>query len=145
MATDLGKVGIVLKGDWSNSETYEVLDSVSYNGGLYIAKQAVPAGTAPTNTTYWQVAFAPQYVTFFVYKEPTFTNGYAEVDISSNLALSGLTRAANPIVQISGSAAGASGNIRSCDVKSDGVTIKIAMTSSSYNGTIGCFIICKGT
>ena len=56
MATDLGKVGMVMKGDWSSSATYEVLDAVSYNNGLYIAKQAVPANTAPTNTTYWQVA-----------------------------------------------------------------------------------------
>lgn len=56
MATDLGKVGIVMKGTWSSSATYEVLDAVSYNNGLYIAKQAVPANTAPTNTTYWQLA-----------------------------------------------------------------------------------------
>jgi len=56
MATDLGKVGMRARGDWSNSATYEVLDAVSYAGGLYIAKQAVPANTAPTNTTYWQVA-----------------------------------------------------------------------------------------
>ena len=56
MATDLGKVGIVMKGTWSSSATYEVLDAVSYNNGLYIAKQAVPANTLPTNTTYWQVA-----------------------------------------------------------------------------------------
>ena len=55
-ATDLGKVGIVMKGAWSSSPTYEALDAVSYNGGLYIAKQAVPANTAPTNTTYWQSA-----------------------------------------------------------------------------------------
>ena len=53
-ATDLGKVGIVMKGTWSSSATYEILDAVSYNGGTYIAKQAVPANTLPTNTTYWQ-------------------------------------------------------------------------------------------
>lgn len=56
MATLVGKVGMVMKGVWSNSATYEVLDAVSYNNGLYIAKQAVPANTAPTNTTYWQSA-----------------------------------------------------------------------------------------
>ena len=55
-ATDLGKVGIVMKGTWSSSAAYEVLDAVTYNNGLYIAKQAVPANTLPTNTTYWQVA-----------------------------------------------------------------------------------------
>lgn len=56
MATDLGKVGIVMKGTWSNSAPYETLDAVSYNSGLYIAKQNVPANTVPTNTDYWQCA-----------------------------------------------------------------------------------------
>lgn len=56
MATDIGKVGIVMKGTWSSSTTYEVLDAVYYNNSTYISKQAVPAGTLPTNTTYWQVA-----------------------------------------------------------------------------------------
>ena len=55
-ATDLGKVGIVMKGTWSSSAAYEVLDAVSYNEGLYIAKQNVPENTVPTNTTYWQEA-----------------------------------------------------------------------------------------
>lgn len=55
-ATDLGKVGMRARGSWSNSTTYEVLDIVSYNNSLYIAKQAVPANTAPTDTTYWQPA-----------------------------------------------------------------------------------------
>ena len=58
MATDLGKVGMRARGSWNSSTTYEVLDVVSYNNSLYIAKQAVPANTAPTNTTYWQVAFS---------------------------------------------------------------------------------------
>ena len=60
MATDLGKVGMRMRGDWSSSATYEVLDAVSYSGGLYVAKQAVPANTAPTNTTYWQAAIYPK-------------------------------------------------------------------------------------
>ena len=54
---DLGKVGLVLKGSWNNAATYEVLDVVTYNNGLYIAKQDVPANTLPTDTTYWQVGF----------------------------------------------------------------------------------------
>lgn len=61
MATNVGRVGIVMKGAWSSSATYEVLDAVSYNNGLYIAKQAVPANTLPTNTTYWQKAIAEEY------------------------------------------------------------------------------------
>ena len=56
MATDVGKVGFRARGDWSSASTYEVMDVVSYNNGLYVAKQNVPANTAPTNTTYWQTA-----------------------------------------------------------------------------------------
>ena len=55
MATDLGKVGMRLRGTYNAANTYEVLDVVTYNNGLYIAKTSVPANTAPTNTTYWQV------------------------------------------------------------------------------------------
>ena len=56
MATSVGRVARVMKGTWSSSATYEMLDAVSYNNGLYIAKQNVPAGTLPTTSTYWQVA-----------------------------------------------------------------------------------------
>lgn len=61
MAALVGKVGIVMKGAWSSSSAYEVLDAVSYDNGLYIAKQAVPANTVPTNTTYWQLAVNTGY------------------------------------------------------------------------------------
>ena len=56
MATNVGKVGIVMKGAYNSSNAYEVLDAVTYNSGLYIAKKDAPAGTTPTNTNYWQQA-----------------------------------------------------------------------------------------
>ena len=77
MATDLGKVGIRMRGTWDSSTAYEVLDAVSYNGNLYIAKQDVPANTAPTNTTYWQAAL------------DLSTMNYE--DISGTITLSGAT------------------------------------------------------
>lgn len=54
--TDIGRAGMVMKGDYNSASTYETLDAVSYLNGLYVAKQNVPAGTVPTNTTYWQKA-----------------------------------------------------------------------------------------
>ncbi len=75
MATDLGKVGIVMKGAWSNSVTYEKLDAVTYNNALYIASQDVPAGTLPTNTTYWQLsASIPANISDYA-KSATITAG----------------------------------------------------------------------
>ena len=52
-----GKVRMTPKGEYDSTEAYEVLDMVSNDTGtkFYVAKQAVPAGTALTNTEYWTV------------------------------------------------------------------------------------------
>ena len=76
MATDVGKVGFRVRGDWSSASTYEVMDVVSYNNGLYVAKQNVPANTAPTNTTYWQTAVDGS--TFYNITNETSKITYAE-------------------------------------------------------------------
>lgn len=55
-ATDLGKVGIVMKDEWDSTVPYEALDAVKYLGDLYIAKIDTPANTLPTNTDYWTLA-----------------------------------------------------------------------------------------
>lgn len=51
--TDLGKIGIAVKGNYDSTVAYERNDVVYLVGDSYIAKQNVPAGTIPTNTTYW--------------------------------------------------------------------------------------------
>lgn len=51
-----GRVLIMPKGAWNTTDTYSMLDLVSYNGSSYVAKQSVPANTLPTNTTYWQLS-----------------------------------------------------------------------------------------
>lgn len=51
------KIGLVDKGDYSSSATYQVLDMVKYNGITYLAKQDVPTGTVPTNTAYWSTIY----------------------------------------------------------------------------------------
>lgn len=43
----------VFDGDWDSTKTYESLTIVNYNGGSYTSKRTVPAGTLPTNTSYW--------------------------------------------------------------------------------------------
>ena len=40
--TDIGRAGMVMKGDYNSASTYETLDAVSYANGLYVAKQNVP-------------------------------------------------------------------------------------------------------
>ena len=50
------KIAPLPRGEYSSSATYAKLDVVSYNGSSYMARKAVPTGTVPTNTTYWQVS-----------------------------------------------------------------------------------------
>lgn len=50
---NLGRVGFVLKGDYDAKASYKKLDCVKYNLNSYGAKQDVPAGKLPTDTTYW--------------------------------------------------------------------------------------------
>lgn len=54
MSTSAGKVLMIPKGDYDATETYTMLDVVSYQGKSYVAKQTT-TGNAPTNTTYWQL------------------------------------------------------------------------------------------
>lgn len=46
----------IVDGEWSQSKAYEPLVVVVYNGNSYISKTYVPAGTLPTNETYWILA-----------------------------------------------------------------------------------------
>lgn len=97
MATNIGKVGIVAKGVWNNSATYEVLDAVGYNGGTYIAKQNVPANTVPTNTTYWQPALVDDIESYdlsgisLIYESAGATNPTYTVNAVSSLVRRGTT------------------------------------------------------
>lgn len=54
-STITAKIAPLPRGDYSSSATYDKLDIVSYNGSSYMAIKAVPTGTVPTNTTYWQL------------------------------------------------------------------------------------------
>ena len=43
-------------GDWDNSNTYEPLSIVSYQGNSYTSRQYVPAGIDITNESYWALS-----------------------------------------------------------------------------------------
>lgn len=46
----------LIMGTWSETVNYEPLVVVAYNGNSYISKSYVPAGTLPTNETYWMLS-----------------------------------------------------------------------------------------
>jgi len=52
--------GIVHKGAYDAGTDYAVGDAVSYNGASYVMYTDAGAGTAPTDTTKWQVLSSPQ-------------------------------------------------------------------------------------
>lgn len=59
MVYDLGKIIPRVKGNYSSSQQYEMLDIVYYQGSSYIAKSASKfSNKVPTNTTYWQILAA---------------------------------------------------------------------------------------
>ena len=50
----LGRVSIILKGEYNSTTNYQKLDIVSYNGSSYAClKESV--GVLPTDTNYWQL------------------------------------------------------------------------------------------
>jgi hypothetical protein len=58
ITTNAGRVLFLLKGDYSNDESYTKLDLVLYNGKSYACKQPA-TGILPTDTTYWQLISDP--------------------------------------------------------------------------------------
>ena len=54
MQTDLGKIVMTAKGEYDSGTQYEALDTVTYNGSMYIAKQDT-IRNPPTDTTYWML------------------------------------------------------------------------------------------
>lgn len=46
-------------GQWVSTNVYEPLTVVDYGNASYISTQNVPAGTLPTNTTYWKLYISP--------------------------------------------------------------------------------------
>jgi len=51
----IGRVRIGWKGTWDNLTAYVAQDAVYHQGETYVARIDVPAGTAITNTTFWQL------------------------------------------------------------------------------------------
>ena len=54
MSASAGRVLIIPKGTYNAGTSYDMLDSVFYNGNSYIAKQST-LGNLPTDSTYWQI------------------------------------------------------------------------------------------
>lgn len=83
MATDLGKVGMVVKGNYNSANSYETMDIVFYDNSSYIATQDVPAGIDPSNTSYWQKALASPIINHGLFEITLAANTYTLVSTSN--------------------------------------------------------------
>jgi hypothetical protein len=79
----IGRVRIGWKGTWDNLTAYAAQDAVYHQGETYVARIDVPAGTAITNTTFWELvakkgedgAQGPQGPAGGVLSDPTGVTG----------------------------------------------------------------------
>lgn len=104
MSTSAGRVLMIPKGDYDATETYTMLDVVSYQGKSYVAKQTT-TGNAPTNTTYWQLMVDAQghtikdsTTTFPNRANLVFDGFYVEDDSTNNATIIRKTKPAPPLV-----------------------------------------------
>lgn len=54
MAYNLGRIGLLIKGEYNSNTTYENLDVVSYDGSSYVAKGSCK-NVIPTTKTSWML------------------------------------------------------------------------------------------
>ena len=51
----VGRIGFLLKGDYSDTETYDFMDIVYYNGASYVAKKPTIGNAPVRKNEYWQI------------------------------------------------------------------------------------------
>lgn len=114
------KIAPLPRGTYSSSATYAKLDVVSYNGSSYMAIKAVPTGTVPTNTTYWQLlAEKPTISTGSITTAMLADGSVTSAKLGSN-AVTSAKIASNAVT----SAKIADGNITTAKLADESVTLE---------------------
>lgn len=78
---DAGRIGFVIKGDYSNAETYDFLDVVYYNNATYVAKKLTVGNEPQSSSEFWQVLMDGEVD--FNDIAPTFLQAETRENISS--------------------------------------------------------------
>lgn len=86
---DAGRIGFVIKGDYSATETYDFLDVVYYNGSSYVAKKLTTGNTPQASDDYWQV-LANANSADISDETPIFTESTTRTNINSGEKISTL-------------------------------------------------------
>ena len=86
---DAGRIGFVIKGNYSATETYDFLDVVYYNGSSYVAKKLTTGNTPQASDDYWQV-LANANSADISDETPIFTESTTRTNINSGEKISTL-------------------------------------------------------
>lgn len=82
-----GRIGFVIRDDYSATETYDFLDVVYYNGASYVAKKLTTGNTPQYNDEYWHI-LVDVNGSDISDETPTFTESATRVNINSNEKIS---------------------------------------------------------
>ena len=52
---DAGRIGFVIRGNYINTDTYDFLDVVYYDGASYVAKKLTTGNEPQESNEYWQI------------------------------------------------------------------------------------------
>lgn len=75
---DAGRIGFVIRGDYNETETYDFLDLVYFEGASYVAKKETMGNEPVHNNEYWHI-FSTDVNTL----QPSFTQSEFREDIQS--------------------------------------------------------------
>lgn len=82
-----GRIGFVIRGDYSDIETYDFLDVVYYNGASYVAKKLTTGNTPQRDDEYWHILANANNISD---ETPTFDESTARANINSGEKISTL-------------------------------------------------------
>lgn len=128
--TNLGTVAVHGEGDWSASAAYTKLAIVAYNGGSYMAVQAVPAGTALTDEAYWMpISDTRETLIEQLEQHPEWVTTVEDGSITAAKLAAGLATEIGRIPEISTELTQVSSNV-------DGVTDDVTLLSARLDNFI---------
>lgn len=136
-STLLGRVGMLPKGPWSETATYEKLDVVSSDGNSFVALKP-STGIQPTNTEYWMALTENQ---------PFIENANAAKEAAQQAAASAqnAVNQANQAIQAAGTAATNANNAATnANNAAAGVSGQITTLEQQISGKADAFQVGTG-
>ena len=85
---DAGRIGFLIKGEYSAAATYDFLDIVFYGGASYVAKKITKGNTPARSNEYWQIFAEGTTISDVSDASITFNQAANRINVSSGDKLS---------------------------------------------------------